>query len=639
MSNDAELPTSRSAVIDPVAAAPPARRLTAILLADVAGYSGMMSRDEDGTHARIASQVRELIDPTIKKYGGRFVRSMGDGTLVEFASARDAVRCGLDIQRGLAEREGGEPDPVRLRIGINTGDVLVDDRDIYGNSVNIAARLQALAKPGTVCVSQSIYDQTRSQPDLFFADHGPHRVKNISYPIHVFEVAYKPIRIPILERFLASRVRLTAIATVGAVLLTSVTITLVDNSQKVAARTNKIVVLPFRNVGGDAADNYLADAITDDLTTELSRLRHAWVIASATAFTYKDKPTDPREIGRALDVRYVLEGSVKRMGPLVRVNAQLIDTETGTNLWGGRFSHDTSSLLDLEDAVTYRLAGSLNVEVAKAGRRHEVGTLAGDGNPLDQGMKAMADSIGYPTPERYLQIRQDSEAGLRADRENARLKALLANVLIADVFNSWNGAGPAEVDRAEEEARKAIELEPNTALAHYALGFVHRVRNDHPAALASFQKAVDIDHSMAKAYVQAANEMVFMGNTKGAIAMAEEAIRRSPQDPSIGVFYWVLGRAYFAIGNEYPKAIEWLDKSVRVRPNLWFSRAWLIAAYALNNEDDKAKAVLNEFTEKYREWNLARITEYYATNDRHRNPTLEAASKKLIEGLRKAGLS
>ena len=269
--------------IEPVAAR---RRLTAVMLADVVDYSRMMSRSEDETHARFAGLAHELIDPTIDKYGGRLVRSMGDGLLVEFVSAVDAVRCALDIQRGLAARQANEPDPMQLRIGINTGDVLVDQRDIYGNSVNIAARLEALASPGTVCVGQSIYDQTRAQPDFFFAYRGAHRVKNIPYPIHVHEVAYERIRVTLLAWLVAHWGRLAAAVSIGALATASIAAVLIFlEPHQVAARTNTIVVLPFKNVDGNMADDYLADAITDDLTTELSRLRRAWVIASGTAFT------------------------------------------------------------------------------------------------------------------------------------------------------------------------------------------------------------------------------------------------------------------------------------------------------------------------------------------------------------------
>jgi adenylate cyclase len=623
--------------IEPVTAQR-SRRLTAVMLTDVVDYSRMMSRNEDETHARVASHARELIDPTIGKYGGRFVRSMGDGSLVEFTSAVDAARCALDIQRGLANRQADEPDRIQLRIGINTGDVLVDQRDIYGNSVNIAARLEALASPGTVCVSQSIYDQTRAQPEFFFADRGTHRVKNIPYPIHMYEVAYEQIRVPLLTRLVAHRVGLAVAASIGAIAiaLTASLLTFREPHQ-VVARTNTIVVLPFKNVDGNADDDYLADAITDDLTTELSRLRRAWVIASGTAFTYKGKPTDPRQIGRDLHVRYALEGSVKRAGLIVQVNAQLIDIDSGTNLWANGFVHETSSLFDLQDKLTGRIATSLNDEVTKAGVRHEVGTLAADHNPLDEWMRAMAASTGFPTAEKFLETRHDAEAGLQADPDNARLLGLLATVLTGDVLNGWNGAGKPEVVRAEDAAKKAISLDYNTPSAHYALGYVHRLHGNHPAALAAFNEAIKIDPNFARAYAQAGNEMVFTGNASGAIPLAEKAAQLSPNDPSIGVFHWVKGRAYFTLG-DYPKAIEALEKSVSERPNLWFTQAWLVAAYALANRQVEAEQALKAFNQTFSpSFDLARITQYYK-EDQYQNRTLQAASAQLMNGLQKAGL-
>jgi len=291
----------------------PTRRLTAVLLADVVDYSRMMSDDEDTAHARLTVHARELVDPTVAKYRGRYVRTMGDGMLVEFPSALDAVRCAIDIQRGLAERQSEDPNPIRLRVGINTGDVLVDERDMYGTSVNITARLEALAMPGAVCVSQNIYDQTRGQPGLFFADRGWHRVKNFPYPIRVYEASYEPIRLSSLGRFLEHRKAWIVAGVAGAIAAAAVAFSVLNFPEraKPVAHTNSIVVLPFRNVDGSAADNYLADAITVEVTTELSRLRRAWVIASATAFAYKDKSIDVRQIGHDIGVRYALEGTVR----------------------------------------------------------------------------------------------------------------------------------------------------------------------------------------------------------------------------------------------------------------------------------------------------------------------------------------
>jgi class 3 adenylate cyclase/TolB-like protein/Flp pilus assembly protein TadD len=612
----------------------------AVMLADVVDYSSMMSRSEDETHARFARHANELIEPTIAKYRGRLVRSMGDGILVEFSTAVDAVRCALDIQRELAQRQANEKikDRIQLRIGINFGDVLVDARDIYGNSVNIAARLEALATPGTVCVSQSVYEQTRALPQLFFADRGERRVKNIPYPVQVYEVAYERIRVPFL-RWTAARLSGTAIATaVGAVAVACLaSLLMFGELHGTVARTNKIVVLPFRNLDADTTDAYLADAITDDLTTELTRLQRAWVIAAGTAFTYKDRANDPREIGRELKVRYALEGSVRRAGPLVQVNAQLIDTESGTNLWANSFAYETGSLVDLQDKLMGRIATSLNDEVVKSGVRHEIGTLAADHNPLDERMRAMAAGTAIPTPESTLETRKHSEAGLMADPDNARLLGLLAYWLVGDVLNGWNNAGKAEVDRAEATARKAISLDPNVPRAHAALGWVHRIHGNHQAALASFKEAIKVDPNFAGGYAQAANEMLLLGDAKGALPLVGQAIELSPKDESIHVFGYIQGRAYFALG-DYAKAAEALGASVRARPNLWFVHAWLVSALALSNRDADARLAFDEFKRLHgHRSELAAISKHY-TQDRFREPGAQAAVAQMLVGLKKAGV-
>src|SRR5581483_848795 len=632
-----KLVASRSAPIefDPV---PAHRRLAAVMLADVADYSRMMSRSEDETHARFMKHAGELIEPTIKNHRGHLVRSMGDGFLVEFASAVDAVHCGLDIQRGLAHRQMNEKDPIQLRIGINTGDVLVDRQDIYGNSVNIAARLEALAQPGKICVSQSIYDQTRAHPEFFFANRGTRRVKNIPYPIQVYEVASEPIQVSLFARLAVRKFELVAALCIGAIVFASVAFAMMFRERyEDVPRTNRIVVLPFKNVNGNTVDDYLADAITDDLTTELSRLRRARVIASGTAFNYKDKSNDPRQISRELRVRYALQGSVRRAGPKVQVNAQLIDTESGTKLWADSFLYETSSLLDLQEKLMGRIAISLNDEVSRAGARREIGTLAPDHNPLDERMRAMAASVGYPTPQKFLETRQHAEAGLKADPDNARLLGLLASVLVGDVLNGWNAAGQAEVDRAEAAAKKAIALDYNIPIAHHALGYVHRLHGNHKAALDAFNTAKKIDPNFARSYAQAGNEMVFLGKPEEAIALVEKAIELSPEDPAIATFRWVEGRAYFTLG-DYPKAIKALEQSVKARPNLWYVQAWLTAAYALASRDVDARQSLEEFEQKYQtRCSLDGIAHYY-TEEQYQTRTLKGASGEMLKGLRMAGL-
>jgi tetratricopeptide (TPR) repeat protein len=294
-------------------------------------------------------------------------------------------------------------------------------------------------------------------------------------------------------------------------------------------------------------------------------------------------------------------------------------------------------LLDLQDKLMGRIATSLNDEVIKSGVRHEVGTLAADYNPLDERMRAMAAGVGYPTAAKSLETQQHAEAGLKADPDNARLLGMLAFWLIGDVLNGWNNAGKPEAERAEQLAKKAISLDPNVAMAHHALGWVHRHQGDHQAALDAFKQTIKVDPNYAAAYAQAANSMLFLGDATGAIAMADKAAELSPKDPSFGVFLWVKGRALFALG-DYANAAETLQESVRVRPNLWFTHAWLVAALALSKRDPEAKQAFDGFKKAHAERSdFASISKYY-TDPRFQNSTGQAAVTQLLNGLKMAGV-
>jgi len=619
------------------------RRLTTVLLADIVGYSRMMSRDEDGAHARIARYAREFIQPTVARYRGRLLRSLGDGLLIEFGSAIDAVHCALDIQRGLRERQADEPERFQLRIGINTGDVLADDRDIYGNSINITARLESLSTPGTVYVSQSVYDQTRSHPGLFFADKGKFSVKNIEYSIHAYQVADAPIPASSLWFRVSSHRALLSVAAIAVVLAVSGIAWLPDrgpvtslNPTRVAP-ANSIVVLPFRNLSGKSEEEYVADAITDDVTTDLSRLQQALVIASASALTYKSKPFDVRQIGRELGARFALEGSVKRVGPAVQVNAQLIDTQSGTHLWANRFIHEGTSLLALQEAITGRIAATLNVQLAQVQRRHEVGTFAADGNPLDERLRAMSTISGPNFNEmKSLEARRHIEAALEFNPDSAGLLAQLASLRINDVLNGWNNAGPADVDLAEEAANKALSLDASEPVANYALGAVRRVRGDHNGALAFFDAAIQRNPNFARAHAQRANQLVFLHRPEQEVmASVQRAIMLSPNDPLRGTFDWIGGRALF-VSEDWPNAIEWLRKAAEAQPNMWYMKAWLIAAYEMNNQDDKARELMPEFTGRFPSRTLQRIEDFYS--DVTYRAIKQEARTNLISGLRRAGL-
>ncbi len=623
----------------PVELFPLKRRLAAVMLADVVGYSRLMSHDEEGTHRRIASYVKHVIDPTIAEYGGRPVRSMGDGMLVEFGSALDAVRCGLDIQQRLNERQhevAGEK--ILLRIGINTGDVIVGDHDLYGHSVNITARLETMAQAGSVCVSQSIYDQTRSQPGLRFTDLGTHRVKNIDYPLRMFEAAYgQPIairhwRMPRKSLAAGAALVVALVASLGAFGVYRMVVPVG------AVPANSIIVLPFRNLGPNPDDAYFADAITDDLTTDLSRIPRSFVISSATAMTFKGKPTDARTIGRDMGVRYLLEGSVRRLDGTARINVQLIDTETGAGLWADRFEHESNDLEDLEDAITNRIAASLHTQMTRGRiRSSTVGTIIANHNALDERMRATALIVGLPTPEKYLAARQHAEACLQQDPNSAECWALLARVLISEHLSVWNDVGAEGIDRAELAYKRALELDPTNPGAHLAAGNVLHVRGDLSGALAAFEKAIELDPNFTVAHAQRGRQLFLLGRNQEAAAALHQAMRLSPNDPFTGFFQWGLGRIAFANGN-YAEAADWLSKSVTAQPNHWYNRAWLVSAATLAGRNADASAQLAEFTQKFPTFTLAKITQRFADEPINQSPVFQAVAKNVLLGLSQAGL-
>jgi len=322
------------------------RRLAAILAADVAGYSRLMGVDEEGTHERLKAHFRQLVEPKIEEHKGRVVKNTGDGLLAEFPSVVDAVRCAVELQRAMTDREAGIPEDqrIRFRIGINLGDVIVDDNDIFGDGVNVAARLEALAEPGGLCISRMVRDQVRDRLPYAFADLGEQSVKNIARPVRAY--AMRPNAVADLPA--------PSVPTAAPI------------PQSAVAPRLSIVVLPFTNLSDDREQQYFADGVTEDLTTDLSRIENALVISRNTAFTYRNKTVDTKQIGRELGVRYVLEGSVQRSANRVRVTAQLIDAETDTHLWAERFNGDTSDLFALQDEITSRVANALGVELIAA---------------------------------------------------------------------------------------------------------------------------------------------------------------------------------------------------------------------------------------------------------------------------------
>jgi adenylate cyclase len=458
------------------------RRLAAILAADVAGYSRLMGADEEGTHERLKAHLCELIDPKIREHHGRIVKTTGDGVLAEFASVVDAVRCAAEIQRAMADRDLdlAEERRLRFRIGVNLGDVIADGGDIYGDGVNIAARLEGLAVPGGICVSGTVRDHIGDGLPFAFEDMGEQNVRNIARPVRAYALRPEGLAAvpPRGSPAQPSRRHQAIVGTVAAAALVIVWVawwfwpaatsssgagkpadqaTAVSTptpaaaaptsiSQPLVAPRLSIVVLPFTNLSNDPDQQYFADGITEDLTTDLSRIPDMFVISRNTAVTYRNKPVDAKQIGRELGVHYLLEGSTRRSGNQVRVTAQLIDAETDTHLWAERFDHDTDDLLVLQNEITSRIANALGGELIAA----EAARPAERPDALDHILRGRAAFLKPPSRDNYAEMIGLFEQALALDPRSVEAQGWLAAALSLRVLGGMTESTATDLTRAEE---------------------------------------------------------------------------------------------------------------------------------------------------------------------------------------------
>ena len=625
------------------------RKLAAILAADVVGYSRLMGVDEEGTLARLMAIRRELGDPKIAEHRGRIVKTTGDGLLVEFASVVDAVRCAVELQHAMADRNSDVPSDSRIdfRIGINVGDVIIDGDDIYGDGVNIAARLEAMAEPGGVCVSARVYEDVAATIRTGFEYVGECALKNIRRPVRVYQMrgttpapqdAPPAAKRDFIQQVFGAMFRsMTRRRGVVEREQAAAAIAAARNAPSPSPARTSILVLPFRNATGDPEQEYFTDAVTADLTVDLSRMRDITVISAASALTYKGSQIDTRRLAGELRVRYLVVGAIARIRELVRTNVQLVDAASGEQLWGDRFENEFADLPRLENAITGRIAASLNVQLMRAeGRRVETLTQP---DALDLRLRATSLFFGSVVPENTLAARQLLQRSLSLDPSSAEAWARLAEVTISDHLNRWNGAGREQIAEAEEAARKALSLDPNNALAHKANGLIHRARDEHYSALEAFSRAIELDPNFASAYANKGSELTWVGRATETPPYVEQALRLSPHDPSIGIFHWIAGRAYFFAG-QYEEAIPWLLKSVQARPNLWYNRAYLGSAYALLGRRDDAAKALAELARRFPEpvFTLAVVRMHENAATPSSGASVVAAREKFHEGLLLAGM-
>jgi TolB-like protein/class 3 adenylate cyclase/Flp pilus assembly protein TadD len=545
------------------------RRLAAILAADVAGYSRLMGADEEGTHERLKAHRRELIDPKIGEHSGRIVKTTGDGMLVEFPSVVDAVRCAAELQRAMIHREAGIPADrrIRFRVGINLGDVIVDGDDIFGDGVNVAARLEALAEPGGLCISRTVRDQIRDKLAYPFDDMGEQSVKNIARPVRVYTL------------------RPEAVADLPAPGVPATP----PISRRAAAPRLSIVVLPFTNLGNDPDQEYFADGITEDLTTDLSRIADMFVISRNTAFTYKDKRIDTKQIGRELGVRYVLEGSVRRSGNQVRVNAQLIDAVTDAHLWAERFNGDLGDLFALQDEITSRIAVALNLELISA----EVARASAHPDALDYILRGRAAMSKPQSRDSCAEAIGLFDRALALDPRSVEAQSLLAIVLTGRVVDQITDSAAVDIALAERLVAQALAAAPRSPLAHFASGNVLRVQNRLEEAITEYETVITLDRNRVSAYPQIGQCKFYCGAIEEYIPLVERAIRLSPRDPALGVWDGRIGLVHL-LQSRIAEAILWLEKARNANPALPYVRSRLAAAYALNGETERAGVELTE---------------------------------------------
>jgi len=622
------------------------RKLAAILVSDVVGYSRLAGADEDRILARLRALRSDLIDPILAVHNGRVVKRTGDGAIVEFRSVVDAVRSAIEVQNGMVERNAGVPPERRIefRIGIHIGDVVEEsDGDLMGDGVNIAARLEGVAKPGAICLSEDAYRQVKSRLDLAVTDLGQTQLKNIAEPLRVFSIEVgKPAEAKSPASTLkkrATRPLLGAIAVVLAVILIfAVGAWYFFTEQKASGLATmparlSIVVLPFANLSGDKGQDYFADGITENLTTDLSRIRNSFVIARNTAFAFKGKSADAKEIGKELNVRYVLEGSVQRDGNRVRVNVQLIDAETNTHVWADRFEDDLADLFKLQDEVVARLARTLQIELVNAEAQRSLHDRAQNPDVIDLTLRGFASLNSGITKAFYFQARNSFEQALNLDPTNADALAGAAMVDMRDTFYGWSEQPADTYARALQRANQAISLNTNQPYAHYvkATLLMYKLKKDDTASanetITEAEASLRADPSFALAYLPMAVGEELLGRYEQGLSHMEQALRISPRDPAVPIWHQQIGRELLGL-RQYDAAIqEGLKASASQNLIGYLS---LAGFYGAADKVPEAKAALAEAMKLDPKISVAGFLV--------RGPSYIDSPPGFREGLRKAGL-
>ena len=580
------------------------RRLTAILAADIAGYSRLMGADEEGTLAQLKAHRHAQLDPKIREYQGRVVKTTGDGLLAEFASVVDALRCAIEIQRGMLERNADVPEERRIefRVGINVGDIIIDGGDIYGDGVNVAARLEGLAEPGGICVSGRVQEDARGKLDIAFEDAGEQQLKNIAWPVRVY------------------RVRLSGEAAQSRPAL-RIPLALPDKPS--------IAVLPFTNMSGDPEQDYFADGMTEDIITGLSRARWLFVIARNSSFAYKGRSTDVKPVAHELGVRYVLEGSVRKVGERVRISAQLAEGTSGRQLWAKRYDRELSDIFAMQDEITETIIGAVEPELGKVERRRSAGKRTDNLDAWDLYQRGMSHLYEY-TKDDLQRARQYFAQAIARDPQLGPAHSGLAETYYYEGVYGFANSISDNREKALAPALRAVVLDAEDAGAHCTLGRAYYMRRAYDAAFRELKTALELNPSLALAHYGLGATLVFSGRAEEGIPYLTAAIRLSPHDPNMGSFLVRLADAAYFL-KRYEEAAEWAQRALQ-QPNFQWSRyTVLIAALAQLGRLDEARNFIQELQVKRPNTSIAFVRETHLFGD-------TTSFAHYLSGLRMAGL-
>jgi adenylate cyclase len=619
------------------------RKLSAVLSADVKGYSRLMGQDEAGTVNRL-KEYRAVMADLIRQYRGRVIDSPGDNILAEFASVVDATECAVKVQQELKNRNAELPNDSRMefRIGINLGDVIEDGERIYGDGVNIAARIESLAEAGGICISGTSYDQVKNKLNLGYKNLGEHSVKNIAEPVRVYRVLTEPEAAGKVigekrkaKRWIALAAAIVLILVMGG--MASWFYYLRQSPKHEPASLDRmafplpdkpsIAVLPFDNLSEESNQEYIADGLTENIIAALSNISEMLVIARNSTFVYKDKPVKIQQVSEELGVRYVLEGSVQKSGDNLRISAQLIDATTGYHLWAKRYDRNLKDLFVLQDEITLKIISALRVKLTE-GEQARLNDKSTDN--LDSFLKVQE---GYPyffrfNEESNIKARQMFEEALALDPENATACTMLAWTYLMEVRSGWSKSPGRSMEQTVELAQKALALNDTLGATHSLLGHIYLDKRQYEKAIAEAERAVALNPNGADAHAHLGKTLNYVGRWQEAIALLKKAIRINPIPPNWYLF--MLGQSYSFVG-QYGEAIAMYKTVLQRNPDDFSALIGLAAVYGASGREEKARAAVAEILRIEPKFSLERAAE----ESMYKN---QADTESMIDSLRRAGL-